>query len=182
MNKLPENFELNRYGLYIRLVKEEDAEFIVRLRSNDQLGCFLHKSNGNVEEQKLWINKYKQRELEQKEYYFIFFKDDIPFGLSRIYNVDWVHLSFTSGSWICEKDTPMQETLLTVVLTNEIVFDILGLQINLFDVRKGNKKVLKFHKNIMGAHQYAETDLDCLFMSTPDIVKQSKLYKYLGLK
>ena len=30
MNKLPQNFELDRYGLHVRLVREEDAEFVLR--------------------------------------------------------------------------------------------------------------------------------------------------------
>jgi hypothetical protein len=33
MNKLPLNFELDCYGLHARLIKEEDAEFIVKLRT-----------------------------------------------------------------------------------------------------------------------------------------------------
>ena len=28
MTKLPENFELDRYGLHVRLVREEDAKYL----------------------------------------------------------------------------------------------------------------------------------------------------------
>lgn len=179
---LPKDFEITKYGVTVRLVTEDDAEFITRLRSDERLGRFIHASNGDVEAQKKWVTEYKKRENEGIEYYFIFLKDGIPYGLERIYNIDWTHLSFTSGSWLCEKDTAMEYTLLTLVIAYEIAYDMLGLKINLFDVRKENKKVLKFHRNIMCSHQYAETELDYLFMSTPETRKNSKLKKYLEIE
>jgi hypothetical protein len=39
--KLPLNFTFEKYGLFLRLVEEEDAEFIVKLRTNPQLGKFF---------------------------------------------------------------------------------------------------------------------------------------------
>lgn len=182
MNKLPENFKITKYGITAQLVVESDAEFITQLRSDEKLGRYIHASNGDVEAQRKWIKEYKKREDEGIEYYFIFLKDGVPFGLERIYNIDWTHLSFTSGSWLCKESTSMENVLLTLVIAYEIAYDILGLKINLFDVRKGNKKVQRFHRNIMCSYQYAETELDYLFMSTPETRLNSKLKKYLGIK
>ena len=69
--KLPSNFELDRYGLHVRLVREEDAEFIVRLRTNEHNSRYIHDTVADVEQQKVWLRTYKQRELEGKEYYVL---------------------------------------------------------------------------------------------------------------
>jgi hypothetical protein len=37
MKKLPNNFTLDRYGLHTLLVNEDDAEFIVNLRTDPRL-------------------------------------------------------------------------------------------------------------------------------------------------
>jgi hypothetical protein len=42
MTPLPSNFELDRYGLHVRLVREEDAEFILSLRTDPKLSRFIH--------------------------------------------------------------------------------------------------------------------------------------------
>ena len=182
MNKLPENFKITKYGVTVRLVTEDDAEFITRLRSDERLGRFIHASNGDVEAQVKWTREYKKREQHGLDYYFIFLKDGVRYGLERIYNIDWTHLSFTTGSWICEKGTNIDDAFLTSLITNEIAYDLLGLKINIYDVRKENKHVLNFHRKIMCALQYAETELDYLFISTPETRKNSKLKKYLEIE
>lgn len=181
MKKLPSNFELDKYGLHCRLVKECDAEFITALRSDEQLGKFLHKSDGDVEKQRQWIAEYKKREEEGTDYYFIFFKDGVPLGVNRIYNIDWTHLIFVSGSWVCKKGFPLELPMLTSVITDEIAFNVLGLRISIFDVRKGNKSVVQFDRMVVGAIQYGETELDYLFMTTPESRKKSRLRRQLGL-
>lgn len=62
MIKLPNNFELDRYGLHVRLVGEEDAEFIVHLRTDEKLSRYINKTNVGVDKQKEWIKQYKKRE------------------------------------------------------------------------------------------------------------------------
>lgn len=178
---LPQDFEITQYGVTARFVNEGDAEFITKLRSDEKLGRYIHASNGDVEAQRNWIKEYKTREREGLDYYFIFFKNNEPYGLCRLYNVDWTHLSYTAGSWLCAPGTSIEEMMLTSYITGDIAHNILGLKVNLYDVRKGNKQVLKYHRNILCAQQYAETELDYLFMSTPETRKNSKLKKYLGI-
>ena len=178
---LPKDFEITKYGVTARLVNIGDAEFITRLRSDNKLGRYIHASNGDVEEQRNWISEYKEREKQGLDYYFIFYKDENPYGLCRLYNIDWIHLSYTAGSWLCVPGTSVEEMMLTSYITGYIAHNILGLKINLYDVRKGNKQVLKYHRNILCAYQYAETESDYLFMSTPETRKNSKLRKYLGI-
>lgn len=181
MKKLPENFELDRYGLHVRLVREEDAEFIVKLRTDPKLSRFLNKTDNDINKQKEWIREYKEREAEAKDYYFIFFKDGKPIVLNRLYNIDWIHLSYTRGSWVGVPKTDFEVVMTCTVIMEEIAQDVLGLLINLYDVRKANTQVLNFHRNILRAVQYGETELDYLFMSTPETRKNSRLKKLLGL-
>lgn len=62
MKKLENNFSLERYGLYVRLVLEDDAEFINSLRRDLKLSRFISPTEDNVDIQKEWIRNYKQRE------------------------------------------------------------------------------------------------------------------------
>lgn len=181
MIKLPSNFELDRYGIHCRLVNEGDAEFITALRSDAKLGRFIHASDGDVQKQIEWIREYKKREAQALDYYFIFSKDGESIGLNRIYNIDWTHLSYTRGSWVIKQGTPNDIAMIPSVIMDEIANEELGLLLNIYDVRKENKLVVQYQKKIIGSIQYGETDLDYLFLSTPETRKNSRLKKYLGL-
>ena len=181
MIKLPSNFELDKYGIHARLVREEDAEFIVRLRTDPQLARYLMHTDNDVSKQVNWIREYKKRETAGVEYYFIFFLNDKPIVLTRLHSIDWIHLTFTSGSWIGVPGGDYEAVMTCSVITEEIAYDTLGLLVNYYDVRKGNKQVLNFHRNIMKVYQYGETELDYLFMSTPETRKNGRLKKLLGI-
>ena len=49
------NFDLKASSIYLRLVTEDDAEFICSLRSNDKLNTYISKSSADVESQRVWI-------------------------------------------------------------------------------------------------------------------------------
>lgn len=181
MSKIQSDFELDKYGMHVRLVREEDAEFIVNLRTNPQNARFINPTDYNVEKQIAWLREYKKREAEAKDYYFIFFQADKPIVLSRLYNIDWVHLTYTSGSWVSVPGTDFEAVMTSSVIMGDIAQDILGLLVDIYDVRKGNLQVLNFHRNILHAYQYGETELDYLYMSTPETRKNSRLKKLLGL-
>lgn len=181
MTKLPSNFELDRYGIHCRLVNEDDAEFIVKLRSNPKLGNFIHRSNGDIEAQKAWTREYKKREAEGVDYYFVFSKDGEDFGLCRIYHIDWEQLTYTSGSWVMRPGLEADVAMIPSVIMGEIANKILGLLIEVYKVDKENKQVLRFHRRILNAIEYGKTKQDILFMSTPESRKNSRLKDLLGL-
>ena len=181
MIKLPENFELERYGLHVRLVQENDAELIVKLRTDPQHARFLGHTDNDVAKQVEWTKEYKKREGKGVDYYFIFYKDGQPIVLNRLYDIDWVHLTYTSGSWVSVPGTDYEAVMLCSVIVLDIAFDTLGLLVDLYDVRKGNSQVLHFHRKILGAYEYGETELDYLFMLTKDAWKKSRLKRLLGL-
>ena len=143
---LPPDYCGERYGVSFRFVNEGDAEFIYKLRSDPQLSKYIHDINGGVEEQREWIRKYKEREANGLEYYLIFFKDAQPVGLNRLYSFH--DTTFTSGSWIMERDLPMEVVLATPIIIREIAFEELGMTFedNYDATHIENKKVIKFNK------------------------------------
>ena len=100
---LSDDFQLKKYGIEVRLVNEDDTQFILSLRADKWLTRFIHQTDDDEQKQREWIRKYKEREKAGKEYYFIYSKDGVPFGLNRIYSIH--NGSFTSGSWLCVPGT-----------------------------------------------------------------------------
>jgi len=158
MKKLPHDFTLERYGLQVRLVVEEDAEFIVSLRTNPRLNKYLPTSSTNAEQQKQWIRDYKLREKQGLDYYFIFSIKDQPQGLARIYNI--TEDTFTQGSWIFSLDAPLGASILGNIISSEIGFDLLEKKIAYSDARRDNN-----------THRYVKT-------FQPEIIKTDELNIY----
>lgn len=171
MTKLPENFELNKYGLHVRLVREEDAEFIVSLRTDKKLARYLHATDDSVEKQVEWIKQYKIRETAGEDYYFIYDKDGQTIGVNRIYDINYDQEQVTAGSWICKADGML--SIYTIMILRDIIFDILGAKCDYFDVRKGNKKVQRLHE-MCGANKVSSDELNCYYCLTSEAYKQNK--------
>ena len=142
--KLKDNFTLYKYGLQVRLVNEGDAELIVSLRTSPLLSKYLNPINKDINVQRKWIQKYKQRENMGIEYYFVFSIDGVILGFERIYNIE--KDNFTHGSIIFLPKAPIGSSILADIITREIAFENLNKSLNFFDVRKGNTSVINYHK------------------------------------
>ncbi|MCQ2241395.1 GNAT family N-acetyltransferase [Treponema sp.] len=167
-------------GKYVTLreVREDDADFILKLRCDEKKSKFLHKTEFDIENQKKYIKSYFEK---SDEWYFISEdKDGNPIGTYRIY--DLRQNSFCIGSWLMVEGTTAEQSFETDYLVRMYGFDVLGFNKIHFDVRKGNKKVLRYHKSL-GAIQTGDTELDILFeISKYDYLNNSKLMvKSLGL-
>lgn len=184
MTKLPENFELDRYGLHVRLVREEDAEFILSLRNNPELNQYIHPTNSDVEQQRQWLREYKKREADGLEYYFIYSMNNEPFGLDRVYKINQEDDSYTWGSWICKPGISAAQLMLQYVLSTDIINNTIRLEQCYYDVRKDNLKVLYFHRRTLRSEEIGETKLDILFSNTKQMREESsKRFKsILGMK
>ncbi len=143
--RLPLKFTYEKYGLFLRLVEEEDAEFIIKLRTNPQLGRYIHTTSPDVNNQIEWIREYKKRELVGDEYYFIFFKDGQPVGLNRLYHIEKDR--FTSGSWVFDPGATFESAIASALITRTIAFDFLGksLEFGVEGCHVDNKKVIRFN-------------------------------------
>lgn len=144
MKKLPENYQINKYGLYARLADENDSEFILKLRTSGHTR-FMHDVSSDVALQKEWMRKYKIRETEGLDYYFIFYKDGTPIGVNRIYDINGKE--FSTGSWTFSSDAPFGSAFLAQVICREIAFDILELEYERdpIGVHVDNVNVLKYN-------------------------------------
>ena len=166
-------------NINLRTVEIEDADFIYTMRQNRKKTKYLSKVTGTVDSQKEWIKNYKQREDEEKEFYFIIeSKNKDKLGLVRIY--DLKNDSFCWGSWLIKEDTPKTTAIESALQIYEFGFYKLGFEKSHFDVRKGNDKVIAFHQRF-GAKIVSEDELDYFFnfeKSDYEIIKE-KYKRYL---
>lgn len=141
------NLKALKFGLKIRFVDENDAEKILQLRINEKLTQHLHKTNPDIKKQIEYIRNYKKREKEGVEFYlaFLSLEDDI-LGFYRLYKIDKTNKTFTIGSWIFEPNTNNLSPIYADILSKDLGFNILELDTCFFDVRKNNKKVMKYHQ------------------------------------
>lgn len=148
MKKLPNTYELNKYGLHVRLVREEDAGFIVALRTNPIKARYISATSNNVEDQKSWIKAYKEREAVGTDYYFIYSYQEKLAGVNRIYEIEGKH--FIHGSWIFSDEVPPYCALAAGIIAREIAFDTLGLEeeIDTAGVHKDNQGVLQYIRTL----------------------------------
>ena len=180
LKRLPEDFHASMYGLETRLVRAEDAEFILSLRTDENLAKNIHSTENDINKHLEWFAKYKVRESEGRDYYFIYFKGGKRVGVNRIYNIHEYY--GTPGSWLCCRDNDPNVSLATYFFAREIQFKMMELDLLVYDVRKANKKVWKMHK-MLGAQLVGESDIDYYFVMSKEnyYQKRDKVLKTLGI-
>lgn len=148
-------------NINLRTVEIEDAEFIYSMRKNEVKTKYLSRVNGILKDQIEWIENYKQKENEKKEFYFLIeSKDGDKLGLVRMY--DFQGNSFCWGSWLIKEDAPKTTAIESALQIYEFAFYKLGFEKSHFDVRKGNEKVIAFHQRF-GANIVKEDGMDYFF-------------------
>lgn len=155
-----------------RLVEETDAVFILSLRLDPQKNRFVSSVKNDIEGQKRWISDYKEREKDEKEFYFIIeSKEGEPLGTIRLY--DFRDDSFCWGSWILKQDAPPYASLESALSIYEIAMKRLGFRQSHTDVRKGNTAVQNFLLQF-GAKIVGEDDINIYFRMTEEAYEQAK--------
>lgn len=149
MKKLPEIFELNRYGLHCRLVRENDAEFIVKLRNTPELTRYFPKIDNDVEKQIGWIRNYKQREEKGRDYYFIFEFRGEKVGVYRIAEIN-DDGTFMCGSLIFASCPYKMASVAAMTMVHELAFEDLELlkEVDYSGTHEDNKGLLIFKKKM----------------------------------
>ena len=146
MKKLDKNFSLEKYELKVRLVNEEDASFILSLRSDPKKTKYMITLDDEIENQRRWIQEYKEREKEGLDYYFIYSNvEDKPIGLNRISHVDYIERTAKASSWITVEGL-INEAFKMSIIQSEIAFDLLKIDTFRWDVHKKNSKVIRIFK------------------------------------
>jgi len=149
--------------LALRLVEPHDAPYICALRTNPAYNAHLSPVAGSVEDQRRWIEAYKEREQQGTEAYYIIerLSDGVPCGTVRLYDI-LMDDQFTWGSWILDHNKPSKAALESAVLSYGVGFFSFDCNKALFDVRKENKRAINFYKRF-GAIQNGEDDLNIYF-------------------
>lgn len=136
--------KIEKYGITLRPVELSDAEFIVGLRTDEKLGRFLSPTLPDIDAQREWLKKYKEREANGTEFYFIAEHQGRAYGTTRIYNI--TENCFEVGSWLFAKDSPRGVSILADIAGREFAFEKLTTPICKFEVRRDNLTVIKYHK------------------------------------
>lgn len=156
----------------MRLINEDDAEFVLKLRLDGNYNKFLSSVNADVSSQKTWIRKYKEDEVNNKQFYFIIErKDGTPCGTVRIYDIK--NDSFCWGSWILNEDKTRYSAIESAVMIYNFGFNSLKFNKSHFEVIKDNIRVVNFHKKF-GAVVVGEDSNNYYFEITKDAVEKSK--------
>lgn len=160
-----QNSDLERIegvSLSLRLARLQDAEYIHALRMNPAYNTHLSEVTGTVQDQADWIERYKIREAEGSEYYYVIERraDAQPCGLVRLYDI--TDDEFTWGSWILDHNKPPKAALESAVLIYQIGFEHLGKRLSVFDVRGDNARTLAFHTRF-GAVETGRNTQDVFF-------------------
>jgi RimJ/RimL family protein N-acetyltransferase len=145
-------------NINLRDVEIDDADFLLKLRTDEKKSRFLNKTENDLQKQIEYIKKYKAAE---DEYYFIIeAKGKQKLGCFRIYDI--YGDSFCIGSWIIADDAPEMTAIESIILIYEFGFSKLGYGHCHFDVRKENRSVQRLHE-MYGARKTGETELDYLY-------------------
>lgn len=135
----------SKYGITLRTVTEQDAQFILDLRTDPDLNEFISSTSNDINQQIDWIRKYKEREINNQELYFITLDNNgNKCGTTRLYN--FRNNKFELGSWIFLKEAPFGVSIKADILSKEIAFEELKFDTCTFEVRKKNLSVIKYHK------------------------------------
>lgn len=174
------NYDFRKFGLLFTTVKEEDASFIIELRNDPLLSRFLSATSADLQQQKEWIKKYKLREDQNEEIYFICSNTEgVKQGLNRLYNFE--DDCFEIGSWLYKPGLNMSIPILGDLAARDFGFDTLGFKSCKFEVRKKNLSVLKYHLAFK-PERIGESDLNYYFRLSYESYKQhhDKLLKLLN--
>lgn len=134
-------------NLILRAAEPDDAQFILTLRTQAHKTRHLSTVADDLAAQRSWLERYKERERQGQEYYFIIQdKQHQPLGLVRIYDLQ-PH-SFCWGSWIISDHAPTTTAIESALQVYEFGFGTLGYRQAHFDVRKANTRVVAFHQRL----------------------------------
>lgn len=146
----------------LRLAREADASFILRLRADGALNAHLSPTSDQLSHQEEWLRQYEVRHANGQEHYFIIECERQPVGTVRMYDYQPSDNSFCWGSWIVQRVASPSCALTSVLRIYDIGFRSAGFLAARFDVRADNKSVLAFHRR-MGADEVGQKGPDVYF-------------------
>ena len=169
---------LEGFSVNLRDVEISDAEFILSLRMNPKKNRFLNVTAPDLEKQKEYLKRYKEK---VDEYYWVIEgKNGVPYGVVRIY--DFQQKSFCPGSWLTVPGAPITAGIEGLFHAFKFGFQDLGFRSAHFDVRKENRSVIRFDQKI-GAIIIKEDALNYYFTLSSEtfLTTQTLWFSMLGV-
>lgn len=136
---------IHKYGIVLRLVRTEEAEFILKLRTETILNKFISPTSDDLTVQIKWILEYKTRESAGLEFYFV--TEDMErnrYGTIRLYNFE--ENSFEIGSWLFFPKSPLGMAVEAHFIAIEEGFNHLNADFYRIEIRKLNRNILRYIK------------------------------------
>jgi RimJ/RimL family protein N-acetyltransferase len=164
----------------LRLVEFDDVAFILKLRTDSKKSQHLNPTDNNVQKQVDWLISYKKREDKGTEFYFIIIgTDGSSIGTYRVSDITKVNA--TAGSWIIVDGSDYKAVYESVILMYNFLFDHLMINEIVFNVRKANKKVQKFHE-LYGSELTHENEIELFYVfKKENLLKMQAMFtKFIG--
>lgn len=178
MPKIRKATKIQGRTLTFRDVNEDDAEFILTLRTDSQKSRYLSATDSDIKQQKAWLKNYA--DLNDQAYFIIEDLEGQLLGTVRLYDAQGK--SFCWGSWILKEGAPQSAAIESALMVYSYAIDCLGFSEAHFDVRKGNENVWRFHERF-GAIRTGEAELNYLYEidAKKILTGRNKYRKYLPL-
>lgn len=162
-------------NLVFRNAELSDAEFILKLRIDENKSRNISFGAITVAQQEDWLRKYAERDREV--YFIIENKQSERIGTIRLY--DQKDDSFCWGSWIVVDGAPTTVAVESMLMIYLYALDTLGFSSAYFQVNKANQSVWKF-KERFGATRVAENEIEYHYIITKEAMRESmKRYQKL---
>lgn len=173
-----EDISFEKFGLKFRVVEKSDAQRIVAWRTHSERNRYISPIEEDVEKQRQWIQRYKEREKRGDEYYFVV-KDRFgeEFGFIRVYQSSEEHIEV--GSWVSRPDYTKGWNIFKILLAAQwFVFEKMGRDSVVFRIHRENTPVLKVCA-VFADKAYKEEDGFLFFMSAKGHVSPglARLYR-----
>ena len=132
----------------LRPISTDDAAFIIKLRTDPELGKHLHATSPSVDDQIAWTRRYYER---QGDWYFIVeqVSNGESHGAVAIYNYKAANTSAEWGRWILKRGS--LAALESASLVYDAGFDRLGLTLMYSRTEDVNQHVVSFHTSLGSA-------------------------------
>ena len=165
--------------MIFRDAKQEDAAFILSLRTDSQKSRYLSSTDADLEKQKKWLHHYADQ--SDQAYFIIESLEGETLGTVRLYDAQ--EHSFCWGSWILKEGAPQTAAIESALMVYAYAINYLKFQSAHFDVRKGNESVWRFHERF-GAIRVVSTENDYIYTIDGNTITQArrKYIKFLPEK
>lgn len=126
----------------MRPISNNDAHFVVELRTNSEVNRYLHSTSSCVVEQLKWFAEYYER---PGDYYFIVERMDngVSEGVVAIYDIDSDEGHGEWGRWILRPGS--LAAVESAWLIYRAAFELIGLNSVFCRTVENNAKVVSFH-------------------------------------